>query len=86
MTDLVEGRGLLVSFFLEFLLLCEHLVCQARTGETSTRFSRAQSGKPCFARYRAKIVRRKGVPFLGGLGTCGFELPHRLGYVVPGNA
>ena len=35
-----------------------------------------------------KLVRRKGVPFPGGLGTCqgGLELPRWPGYVVPGNA
>ena len=36
----------------------------------------------------AKLVRREGVLFLGGLGVCEscLELPRCPGYVVPGNA
>ena len=30
---------------------------------------RAQCGEPCVEGYRTKLVRRKGVPFSGGLGT-----------------
>ena len=55
---------------------------------SSSDLRRAQCGKPCFACNGATVVRRKGVPFLGRLGTCegGLELPRCPEHVVPGNA
>ena len=57
-------------------------------GTSSSELCEHKCRKHCSACHRAKLVRRKGVPFPGGLGTCegGLKLPRCPGYVVPGNA
>ena len=49
---------------------------------------RTQRGKPCSECYGRRSVSWKDLSLPGRLGTCegGIELPHRRGYVVPGNA